>query len=131
MGTSAKVLAPAEVRRLQARVGRARHALRNKAMIMLSFKARLRACEIAGLDWSMVLTPHGKVGPLLFIGDSIAKNGRGRRLPIHPELKPLLAQLHAKLGKPASGPVIRSQKGGYMTARSVVNWFRRLPQLQS
>jgi integrase/recombinase XerD len=95
-------------------------------MVMLSFKAGLRACEIAGLDWSMVLTPHGKVGPLLFIGDSIAKNGRGRRLPIHPELKTLLPQLHAKVGKPARGPVIRSQKGGYMTARSVVNWFRRL-----
>jgi hypothetical protein len=27
----------------------------NRAMILLSVKAGLRACEIAGLDWSMVL----------------------------------------------------------------------------
>ena len=124
MGTSAKVLAPGEVRRLQTRAGRGRHALRNKVMVQLSFKAGLRACEIAGLDWSMVLTPGARVGPILFIGDEIAKNGRGRRLPIHPELRGLLAKLHAQLGRPTCGPVIPSQKGDHMTPRSVVNWFR-------
>lgn len=126
MGTSAKVLAPGEVRRLQARAGRGRHALRNKVMVQLSFKAGLRACEIAGLDWSMVLTPGGQVGPILLIGDDIAKNGRGRRLPIHPELRALLAKLHGQLGRPTSGPVVRSQKGEHMMPRSVVNWFRSI-----
>jgi integrase len=125
MGTSAKVLAPGEVRRLQARAGRGRHALRNKVMVQLSFKAGLRACEIAGLDWSMVLTARGRVGPLVVIGDDIAKNGRGRRLPAHPDLKTLLGRLHVEQGNPISGPVVRSQKGGHMTARSVVNWFAR------
>lgn len=126
MGTPAKVLAPGEVRRLQARAGRGRHALRNRVMVMLSFKAGLRACEIAGLDWSMVLTAGARVGPLINIGDEIAKNGRGRRLPLHPELKILLGRLHVQQGKPSTGPVVDSQKGGCMTPRSVVNWFRRL-----
>lgn len=126
MGTPAKVLAPGEVRRLQARASRGRYALRNKVIVLLSFKAGLRACEIAGLDWSMLVTASGHIGTLINIGDEIAKNGRGRRLPLHPELKLVLEKLHSKLGKPLSGPVVLSQKGGYMTPRSVVNWFRRL-----
>lgn len=126
MGTSAKVLAPGELRRLEAQAQRGRHGLRNRVIVMLSFKAGMRACEIAGLDWSMVLTPRGRVGPTLLIGDGIAKNGRGRSLPAHPELKSRLTQLHAKQGKPRSGPVVRSQKGGHMTPRGVVNWFARI-----
>ena len=47
MATSAKVLAPGELRRVQARASRGRYALRNRAMVMLSFNAGLRACEIA------------------------------------------------------------------------------------
>jgi integrase len=36
-------------------VSRSSHSARDRAMILLSIKAGLRACEIAGLDWSMVL----------------------------------------------------------------------------
>ena len=123
MGTPAKVLAPGDVRRLQARAGRGRFALRNKVMVLLSFKAGLRACEIAGLDWSMVAGPHGKIAGSMLVSDGIAKNGRGRRLPIHQELKQTLERLHKQLGRPTDGPVVPSQKGDHMSARSVVNWF--------
>jgi integrase/recombinase XerD len=124
MGTPAKVLAPGDVRRLQARVGRGRYALRNRTIVTLSFKAGLRACEIAGLDWSMALTPDGRVGASLAVSDQIAKNGRGRRLPMHPELKASLTKLHAFSGRPNHGPIIPSQRGGHMTARGIVNWFK-------
>ena len=124
MGTPAKVLAAGDVRRLQARVGRGRFALRNRVVVMLSFRAGLRACEIAGLDWKMVLGADGKISGYMMIGDAIAKNGRGRRLPTHTDLRCGLARLHASVGKPTAGPVIRSQRGGHMTPRSVVNWFK-------
>lgn len=124
MATPAKVLAPSDVRRLQARAGRGRHALRNKVIVLLSFKAGLRACEIAGLDWTMVLCARGKVGNGLLVADSIAKNGRGRRLPLHADLKAALEQLHKQQQRPAAGPVVASQKGGHMTPRSIVNWFK-------
>lgn len=61
MGTPAKVLAPGDVCRLQARASRGRFALRNRVMVLLSFKAGLRACEMAGLDWSMIMGPDGKI----------------------------------------------------------------------
>ena len=125
MGAPAKVLVPADVRRLRAGAKRGRHGLRNDAMILLSFNAGLRACEIAGLDWTMVLDPRGRVAASIHVGHDIAKNGRARQLPLHPLLKASLTELHLHYGKPARGPVIQSQKGGHMTARSVVNWFAR------
>jgi integrase/recombinase XerD len=126
MGTPAKVLAPGELRRLQRRARRGRYGSRNIVMVLLSFKAGLRACEIAGLDWSMVLDPSGRVGHSLTIGSGIAKNGKPRRLPLHLELRRALQQLRCEQGKPRTGPVVQSERGGAMTARSVVNWFKSL-----
>jgi integrase/recombinase XerD len=126
MATSAKVLAPGELRRVQARASRGRFAHRNKVIIMLSFKAGLRACEIAGLTWAMVLAADGRIGSSLAIDGLIAKNGRARRVPMHPELKRALQNLHKVCGHPVGGPVVRSQRGSHMTPRSVVNWFSEL-----
>ncbi len=126
MATPAKVLARGDVRRLSARAAKRRHAIRNRVIVGLSFKAGLRACEIAGLNWSMVLAACGKVGTSIHVADAIAKNGRGRRVPLHPELKVQLSRLHSADGRPFSGPVIRSQRGHHMSSRSVVNWFGRL-----
>lgn len=126
MRTPAKVLAPRELCRLKNRAARGRFGLRNRVMVLLSFKAGLRACEIAGLEWSMVLDPSGRVGGSLVIAAGIAKNGKARRLPVHPELKAALELLNKTDGRPRAGPVVRSQRGGAMTARSVVNWFKAL-----
>ena len=123
MTQPAKVLAPPDVRRLCARAGRGRFAVRNRLIILLSFKAGLRACEIAGLDWSMAITANGRIAATLTISTTIAKNGRGRALPNHPELKRILEQHHRASGRPLSGPVIRSLRGSHMTPKSIVNWF--------
>src|SRR5262245_49009869 len=111
MGTPAKVVARGDVRRLAARAAERRHGLRNRAIIGLSFKAGLRACEIAGLEWRMVLDPGGKIASSIHVAGDIAKNGRGRRIPLHPELKSTLLRLHVEQGRPSSGPVIKSQRG--------------------
>lgn len=126
MGTPAKVLAAGDVRRLQARANHGRYADRNRIIVLLSFKAGLRTCEIAGLDWTMFLTPSGSIGNRLLIGDGIAKNGRGRHLPLHADLKSALSRLHFRMGRPLNGPVVKSQRGSHMTSRSVVNWFKAL-----
>jgi integrase len=124
MATAAKVLAAGDVRRLERHVARRRQSARNGVIVMLSFKAGLRACEISGLDWDMVLLPNGRVGSSLIIDRRISKNGRARRLPMHDALKAALEGLHAASGRPRLGPVVRSQRGGRLTARSVVNWFK-------
>lgn len=126
MSTSARVLAPADVQRMLAYVGDWRAAERNTVIVLLSFHAGLRACEIAGLKWSMVATTHGKIGNQIFVSGTIAKNGRQRTIPLHPHLILALRQLHRAEGKPTKGPVIRSLRGGHMTPRSIVNWFAQL-----
>jgi Site-specific recombinase XerC len=123
MGTSAKVLTAADVRRVLHHVARHRNANRNRTIVLLSFKAGLRACEIAGLDWSMVLQPNGKLGDQIAIASHIAKNGSGRRVPMHPDLKAALNVLNREQDRILYGPVIRSARGGHMTPRSIVNWF--------
>lgn len=126
MGQPAKVLAPADVRRVLSHVRHHRNAIRNHAMVMLSFKAGLRACEIAGLDWRMVLRADHKLASSVSIAGTIAKNGAARRIPMNPDLEKALEQLHRQYGKPRDGAVIRSERGNHMTARSVVNWFREV-----
>ena len=94
-------------------------------MVLLSFNAGLRACEIAGLDWPMVLTTDWKVGDTLSICRGIAKFGASRAIPVNPELRRALGRLYRVEGRPRDGPIIRSERGRHMTARSVVNWFRQ------
>jgi integrase len=90
-------------------------------MILLSAKAGLRACEIAGLDWSMVLDAQGRVSGTIHVRDVIAKKRGGHRIPIHPDLRSALEQL-ARTTEPI-GPVIRSRRGSHLKANSIVNWF--------
>lgn len=119
----ARVLEPADVRRLLRLVEHQRHAYRNRVIVLLSFKAGLRACEIAGADWTMLLTSTHKVGALLILPPRIAKKGSGRTIPLHPDIRAALMELHAHDGAPHHGPVIRSERGDRMTPRSIVNWF--------
>lgn len=119
----AKVLEPDDVRRVLGHVRHQRYPKRNRVMILLSFKAGLRACEIAGLDWAMVLGSDHRVSDLISIACGIAKNGASRRVPISPELRTALTQLHSAQGRPLTGPVIHSERGCHMTPGSVSNWF--------
>ena len=119
----ARVLRPEDVRLLLEHVEWQRHPERNRVIILLSFKAGLRACEISGLQWPMVLSTDHRLGDILTITGAIAKKGSGRRIPIHPQLRRALDVHHRAVGRPAAGPIIRSQRGTGMTPDSIVNWF--------
>ena len=56
-GKQAKVVTPPMLKRMLRYVSRSSFPTRDRAMILLSIKAGLRACEIAGLDWSMNSIP--------------------------------------------------------------------------
>lgn len=124
-GKPAKVLGITDMRRAIRVAGQQRHACRNKAIVLLSFKAGLRAGEIAALKWAMVLDATGRVGRFIELPACVAKKGSGRRIPLGPELTAALKQL---LRQPYTweGPVIKSSRGRHMTAKAVVNWFTAL-----
>lgn len=120
----AKVLRPEDVRLLLQHVELQRHPQRNRVLVLLGFKAGLRACEVSGLTWSMVLASDKRVSDEITVARSIAKKGSGRRIPLHVELRKAIKRLHQDEGRPADGPVIRSERGDHLTPGSIVNWFR-------
>lgn len=121
-GRQAKLLSETVIRKALNRIDRRPTATRDRVIFLLSVRAGLRACEIAGLEWSMVTDPCGRIANLLTVQDCIAKKGGGRRLPIHDDLKRSL-QTYGR-GRPRTGPLLPSARGGgHLRANSVVNWF--------
>ena len=123
MAGSAKILAGDDLCRLLAHACRGRYPIRNEVMILLSFKAGLRACEIAGLAWSMVIGSGRRIGERLDLSRNITKGRRRRSVPMHPQIKAAMQRLWNEAGRPSCGPVLPSERGGHMSPKSVVNWF--------
>lgn len=126
MSKPAKVLDERDVRRVLTAVSQNRYHHRDYVIVLLSFKAGLRACEIAGLTWPMVLRADGRVDTIISVDGAIAKMGSARRIPMHTDLRAALQALHKHAGKPRAGPVLLSQRGHALQPRSIVNWFRAL-----
>jgi integrase len=122
-GKQAKILSSYDVNDLLIFATCTRHPLRNRLIVLLAAKAGLRASEIAKLTWDMVLDPAGNVGAGIELRDAVAKNGSGRVIPVHPDLRQALA-VYRSLST-GSGPLIRSERGGAMTPLSIVVWFNR------
>lgn len=121
-GKQAKILQDKSVSALVRSTRRSRYPKRDKVIALLSVKAGLRASEIAKLTWPMVLTPAGLISDIIELHDKAAKKNHGRTIPLHFELKTALRKLSSEVDK-LEGPVVRSERGGRMTAMSIVNWF--------
>ena len=122
-GKQAKVLSVSDVDDLLVFASCTRHPLRNRVIVLLAAKAGLRAGEIAKLTWDMVVDASGNVGNVIELRDCAAKKGSGRLIPMHPHLVDALSTLRQT--STGSGPVIRSEWGGPMTALSIVVWFNK------
>jgi integrase len=122
-GKQAKILSVNDVFDLLIFANCTRHAACNRLLVLLAAKAGLRASEIAHLTWDMVLDPTGDIGSVIELRDNAAKNGCGRLIPLHPDLRQALTTLQGLAN--GIGPVIRSERGGPMTPLSIVVWFNR------
>jgi len=122
-GRQAKLLSARDVARLRRHVRKGPDKVRNEAIVLLSIKAGLRAAEIAGLTWPMIMTPDGDLGSAIELLDRVAKKGGGRTIPLHPDLRKVLSKLMR--GIDLKGPVICSRRGGAMRPHSIVRWFER------
>ena len=129
---AAKILTPHQIEALIRHVHEQRLGTRNAVMVLLSFKAGLRAAEIAGLTWGMVLKSDGTIDDAITLRSNLAKSGSGGVIPINKllkrELTKLLDEIRTKPSETSS--VIRSGSGGSFRAQSVVNqfarWYRQL-----
>jgi integrase len=101
-GRQAKILSKDSCDDLLVFASTTRHPLRDRLIVLLSIKAGLRAAEIANLTWEMVLTPIGDIGTAIELHDRAAKKSGGRLIPIHPELREALRDLHKLTEGPGS-----------------------------
>jgi integrase/recombinase XerD len=95
-------------------------------MILLSFKAGLRAKEIAELTWSMITDASGEIADAIALQNlaSKGKNG-GRTIPLHGELREALVALRTTRDDKARAnhPVIYSERARGYSAAAVAVWF--------
>jgi integrase len=122
-GRQAKTLSAEDIKDLLVYASCTRHPLRNSVIVLLSAKAGLRAGEIANLTWDMLVDANGHISGLIELRDQAAKKCSGRSIPLHPDVAGALAAWRQVA--PSSEYVIASERGGPMTALSIVVWFNR------
>ena len=129
LGKQAKILTDKQVRAVLAELDTRRYPIRDRVMFLLSIKAGLRAKEIASITWAMVTDAEGEIAALIALENRASKGkGGGRHIPIHPDLKTALIQLHRRRGEKARPdfPIIHSERDRGLSAAAVVVWFHRL-----
>jgi integrase len=125
-GKQAKTLRKAELSRLLNHLSHTRHPERDRVTVLLSFKAGLRAKEIAELRWSMVTDASGELADAISLPNSASKGkGGGRTIPLHGELREALMGLMAVRGEKVRAhlPVIYSERADGYSANAVAVWF--------
>lgn len=127
----AKTLTDAQLAYVLDYVGKiSSNPLRDYAMILLSFKGALRACEIAGLSWRDVTDALGNVRDDAFeVPDGIAKKGHGRTVPMHSAVYATLCALKDTLPPVetrGNKPIIRGRNDDRMTPNTLQKYMGRL-----
>jgi integrase len=123
LGKQAKTLNKAQIEMISVYLRSKRNGLRNQTIFLLSVRAGLRAKEIAGLTWEMVLTPSGEISDNIYLTNSASKgNSGGRIIPMHNSIR---SNLEALIDQPSSdGFVIRSERSKSVAPQMIVNLFR-------
>lgn len=124
LGKQAKTLTDAQQRVVLSHLKAGRHAQRNTVMFLLSVDAGLRAKEIALLEWAMITDASRQVMSEIRLPDSASKGRSGGVVYMSKRLHQ--AVLALAQGEALEGRVIKSQRGGAMSAQVVTNWFFNL-----
>ncbi len=129
-GKQAKYLSAPMIDRVLVQLQSRRNPERDRVIFLLSVRAGLRACEIAGLEWAMVTDALGDLSGTLVVPNRIAKGtASGRTVPLHPQLADALSawrtvSVHTRWSTVA--PVVPSERDRKFTAHNIVMWFQRL-----
>ena len=133
IGKQAKIVNEHQLQALLAWLETRKHAPRNRLIVLLSFKAGLRAKEIASLKWSMIMTADGNIGDHIHLTNEASKGKSRRIIALNKELKKQLIKAREIDGiniADAGRSVIKTQRGQGTTAQVIVNsfaeWYRKL-----
>lgn len=125
LGKQAKIINEGQLLALERHVGDSRHAARNKVILLLSYKAGLRAKEIAGLTWGMLTDPNGALTGEIHLTNKASKGKSGRIIPCNPKLLNALKAYMAEIKHVnADNHVISTQKGRSTSSQFIINLFK-------
>lgn len=130
LGKQAKILTKQQVDALYLSLSLTRNPERNRLIFLLSVKAGLRAKEIAGLTWGMVLTSSGELSDLIALENAVAKGSSGRHIPLNRQLKDALYDefLRVLNGRciqdMVNQRIIQTQRGTETSPQVIVNMFK-------
>lgn len=129
MGLSkqARVLSDKQVKMILNHLSEGRNSKRNQVMFLLSFKAGLRAKEIANLQWVMIMDSENRLSNEIRLLNSASKGKNGGRvIPIHPDLFKALKALYELQDPKNDDYVITTERSKQTTPQVVVNFFQAL-----
>ena len=115
-------------RHLQAFLQQTRYPERNQVILLLSIKAGLRAKEIAGLTWDMLMDAEGNLGQAIHLRNEATKGLSVRVIPMNRKLRQALAVLFEHRG--SSPFVVTTERSERTSAAAIANlfayWYRKL-----
>ena len=111
LGRQAKVLDSRQLAALLRHVATTREPARDRAIVLLAFKAGLRAKEIGGLRWRMVTDADEQLGTAIALEDVASKGRSGRVIPLHASLGVALEALRTASEAGHDDLVVRFRKG--------------------
>lgn len=124
LGKQAKVLTDAQQRSVLSFLRSGHNQTRNTVIFLLSVDAGLRAKEIACLEWQMITDAAGSASDCIRLQDCASKGNSGGVVYMSARLRDAIRQLAE--GHRLEGRVVKSRKGGAMSAQVITNWFWHL-----
>jgi integrase/recombinase XerD len=124
----AKTLSDRELKIVLSTIAQGRHAARNRAMVLMSFWAGMRAGELAALRMSDVVAPEGTIKAEIRLEADQTKGQRGRVVMLGDKLRKEMAVYVESLGYPPDdGPFFYSQvmRSG-LSANTVAQLFLQI-----
>jgi integrase/recombinase XerD len=124
----AKLLTPAEQKRIHAIIAAHRYSARNRAIFAISFFAGLRACEIAGLKIGDVFGDDGAVRDTIYLTADQTKGDEANTVLVSKRLEKALIAFAATYPRHITNPnaaLFFSAKRGGFSAQTIVNLFAR------
>ena len=132
LNKQAKILTPKQQELALSYLEQTRYPLCNKIIFMLSYKAGLRAKEIANLSWLMVCDSQGQLSREINLINKASKGKQsGRIIPLHKDLAVLLAELLSRQQKKnehfnLTNRIITTERNNKTSPQAIVNFFYNL-----
>ena len=126
-GKQAEILSSAQQKSVMLYLDTTRNSTRNRCAFLLSYKAGLRAKEIASLLWRNLTDTEANLANEIVVEDKGSKGKSGRVVPMNKDLRTELLKLKNYLNPQPQDPVFHSERlRSNVSYQTIVDFFTDL-----